>query len=256
MSSFDKKAMEKILLAVAGEEQHPHAVDFACYLARLTHSRLIGAFLVNNSATSDEAVRRFREACVCRDVPARIHRDGGVPLEEMLQESRFSDLLVVDPETSFGRNGRKIPGQFVENVLAGAECPVIVVPFTFEAVEAVYFCFDGRASSMYAIRQFTYLFPEFRHKKAIVLCAVEGEPSGLDGETKLKEWLSVHYTDSDIVHLQGEAGDELFGYLLEKKDAMVVLGAYGRGELSRMFKPSTAALLLKTLNLPIFIAHR
>jgi nucleotide-binding universal stress UspA family protein len=36
---------------------------------------------------------------------------------------------------------------------------------------------------------------------------------------------------------------------------MVVMGAYGRNWLSGLFKPATAGLLLKTINLPFFITH-
>jgi hypothetical protein len=34
-----------------------------------------------------------------------------------------------------------------------------------------------------------------------------------------------------------------------------VMGAYGRSWLSGLFKPATAGLLLKTINLPFFITH-
>ena len=56
--------------------------------------------------------------------------------------------------------------------------------------------------------------------------------------------------------LKGDASDELFGFLIDRKNAIVVLGAYGRGILSRFLKPSHASLVLRTINLPIFIAHR
>src|SRR5580658_9222086 len=112
-----KNTMEKILLAMDGYKQNTYAIDFACYLAKLTHSRLTGVFL-EGTPEGDEPgiqrqeepelmrleepvlqhVHRFREACLCREVPARVHRDRGVPLGEILLESRFSDLLVVDPE--------------------------------------------------------------------------------------------------------------------------------------------------------------
>jgi nucleotide-binding universal stress UspA family protein len=56
--------------------------------------------------------------------------------------------------------------------------------------------------------------------------------------------------------LKGDASDELFGFLIDWKNAIVVLGGYGRGILSRFLKPSHASLVLRTINLPIFIAHR
>jgi hypothetical protein len=123
-------------------------------------------------------------------------------------------------------------------------------------MDEVIFAYDGSASSVFAIKQFTYLFPVFKNKKAVVVNVNKQERSAIDEQFKMKEWLSAHYQDVNFVILSGNASDELFGYLLEKKNAIVVLGAYGRGILSRFLKPSHASLLLRTINLPIFIAHR
>ncbi|HEY6899215.1 MAG TPA: universal stress protein [Puia sp.] len=258
--------MEKILLAMEGNRQNTYTIDFACYLAKLTGSRLIGAFLegepgvhvveAEEGDTVAGQVNRFREACVCREVPARVHRDRGTPLGEILLESRFSDLIVVDPEASFKRIEREFPGKWVREVLVAAECPVVVSPYSFNGMDKVIFAYNGTASSVFAIKQFTYLFPEFRSKKAVVVSVRNGEEAALEEQYKIKEWFSAHYEDVEYVVLAGEASDELFFYLLDKKDAIVVLGAYGRGMLSRFFKPSQAGILLKTVNLPIFIAHR
>ena len=282
--------MEKILLAVEGSKQNAYAFEFACYLAKLTDSRLTAVFLEGDAdgygprvipaeepellhldgpeiagctlvkaAVSDPVLRevhRFREACLSQKVPARVHRDRGVPLEEMILESRFSDLIVIDPETSFKRAEREFPGHFIQEILPAAECPVVVSPYHFEKIDEVIFAYDGSASSVFAIKQFTYLFPMLKNKKAVMVNVNKEERSAVEEQFKMKEWLSAHYQDVNFVILNGDASDELFGYLLGKKNAIVVLGAYGRGILSRFLKPSHASLLLRTINLPIFIAHR
>ena len=274
--------MEKILLAMDGYKQNTYAIDFACYLAKLTHSRLTGVFLEGTpeggnpgitrleeaetvAEVSKEAfaadpvsqhVHQFREACLCREVPARVHRDRGVPVSDILLESRFSDLIVVDPETSFRNMEKAFPGRFIRDVLLAAECPILVSPYSFDSLDEVVFAYNGTSSSVFAIKQFTYLFPEFKHKKAVVVNVRNGEESAIQEQFKMKEWLSAHYESVDFVLLKGDASDELFGYLLERKNAIVVLGAYGRGILSRFLKPSHASLLMRTINLPIFIAHR
>ncbi|MDP4151433.1 MAG: hypothetical protein Q8927_05470 [Bacteroidota bacterium] len=274
--------MEKILLAMEGIRQNTYAIDFACYLAKLTGSRLTGVFLEGDpegigpaTITDDELetvlkegdtaaladpvlqqIRAFREACICREVPARVHRDRGVPLGEILVESRFSDLIILDPETSFRKSEREFPGEFIRDVLLAAECPVMVSPYAFDTLDRVIFAYNGTSSSVFAIKQFTYLFPVFHNKKAIVVNVHKTDNSTLEEQFKMKEWLSAHYQDVEFVNLTGNSSDELFGYLLEKKNAVVVLGAYGRGILSRFLKPSHASLLLRTINLPIFIAHR
>jgi nucleotide-binding universal stress UspA family protein len=277
-----KNSMEKILLAMDGYKQNTYAIDFACYLAKLTHSGLTGVFLEGTpewglpaivrmqepevvEELSDvhlaadpvlQHVRQFREACLCREVPARVHRDRGVPVGDILVESRFSDLIVVDPETSFRNADKLFPGRFIRDVLLAAECPVVVSPYRFEALNEVIFAYNGTSSSVFAIKQFTYLFPEFKHKKAVVVNVRNNEEAAIEEQYKMKEWLSAHYEEVEFVLLKGDASDELFGYLLEQKNAIVVMGAYGRGILSRFLKPSHASLLLRTINLPIFIAHR
>jgi nucleotide-binding universal stress UspA family protein len=213
----------------------------------------------DNALASDpvlQNVHRFREACLCREVSARVHRDRGVPVGDILSESRFSDLIVVDPETSFRNVDNSFPGRFIRDVLLAAECPVIVSPYQFEALNEVIFAYNGTSSSVFAIKQFTYLFPELKKKKAVVVNVRNSEEEAIEEAYKMKEWLSAHYDEVDFTVLKGNASDELFAYLLEQKNAIVVLGAYGRGILSRFLKPSHASLLLRTINLPIFIAHR
>jgi nucleotide-binding universal stress UspA family protein len=55
--------------------------------------------------------------------------------------------------------------------------------------------------------------------------------------------------------LYGRPKDELFGYLLEKEKVIVVMGAFGRTMVSTMISKSNAELILKVVNLPIFISH-
>src|ERR1700759_2683394 len=106
--------MEKILLALDATNLNTHAIDFACYIARLTCSRLTGVFLEGlqegrpvlvdapeGHATVEMNIHRFREACICRETLSAVHRDRGVPLSEIVGESRFADLIIVDPETAF-----------------------------------------------------------------------------------------------------------------------------------------------------------
>jgi nucleotide-binding universal stress UspA family protein len=276
---LQKNTMEKILLAMDGYKQNTYAIDFACYLAKLTHSRLTGVFL-EGDPEDDQAeiirleaagpltasllatdpvlqrVHRFREACLGREVTAKVHRDRGVPVDDILLESRFSDLIVVDPETSFRKVDKGFPGRFIRDVLLAAECPVVVSPYQFDSLDEVIFAYNGTSSSVFAIKQFTYLFPEFKRKKAVVVDVSNGEETAIEEQYKMKEWLSAHYLQVDFVLLKGDPSDELFGYLLQRKNAIVVLGAYGRGILSRFLKPSHASLLLRTINLPIFITHR
>jgi len=278
--------MEKILLALDPLNTNMSTIDFACYISRLTKSRLTGVFLedmsdegrpvmkeiqgatyLNSEPTQRPApdgecrnatevtIRNFKEACDCRSVSTLVHRDRGVPVSEVIEESRFADLIIIDAETSFTKSNEAPPGRFVRDVLLESECPVIISPYDFDYIGEVIFSYDGSKSSVFAIKQFTHLFPELRQKKAIVVSVRNDGKDTLTEQYKMKEWLKNHYSDVEFVILKGEPADQLFGYLIEKKNGIVVMGAYGRNMLSRFFKPSHARLIVKTINLPIFIAH-
>jgi len=271
--------MRKILLAMDAQKVNSNAIDFACFMALLTKSKLTGVFLENlleaemrepaiyssayHEGSSDfrgnektEAnIHFFHEACDKRGVSSHIHRKRGMPSDELIEESRFADLIIVDPETSFKKKIESIPTSFVKNILEKAECPVILSPENFEGVDEIVFAYNSGGSSMTAIRQFTYLFPEFHNKKITLLEVNKENEIGIRAKPKIMEWLKTHYTDIHFKILNGDSSETLFKYLFEKKNLLLVMGAYGRGLLSTLLKPSRATLIVRTSNFPIFIKH-
>ena len=270
-----------------GVAANPHAVDFACYLARLTNSKVTGIFLENLIANQKVIVgetyghkylewtidkdsdeyrekmeevekneRLFKDACDKRAARYSIHRKGGEPSKEVIRESRYADVLVINAETSFNREYEGVPTEFVKEVLKGSECPVIIAPESFERIDEIVFTWNASMSSMFAIKQFCYLFPQLEDKKVKVL-QVQNDGYETDREEFeiFKEWLSSHYSSVVFEILKGDAETELFANLYEKKNIIVVIGAYGRSTVSQFFKHSHANLLVKTLSQAIFIAH-
>jgi len=274
--------MEKILLAIDAAEIDKKSLDFACYLARLTKSKITGVFLDNLLAGEipfkltqtvmaqaydeidayskarkliEQNIEWFRQGCINREVTYSVHRDHGVPADEMIIESRFADVLVTDAETSFRKRFEGPPSAFVQDILKKAECPVIIAPASFEPVEEVIFAYNGTASAMFAIKQFTYLFPQLSTKKVSVIQVNETGKWEDSQKHKFIEWLKGHYSAIHFEALRGDSDNALFDYLFKRKNMFLVMGAYGRTSLSQFFKRSAADLLLKTITQPIFIAH-
>jgi nucleotide-binding universal stress UspA family protein len=273
--------MEKILLAINPSQISMNAIDFACYIANLTRSRLTGIFLQQDTAVKqrseigvvsdenaqvhtsrkadtpsiDESIDIFREACQNRGVNCYVHFDSGSPIEELINETRFADILIAGPELSFLDKREGAPTAFVKELLSQSECPVIIAPYDFDSVEEVLFCYDGSASSVFAIRQFTYLFPEFSEKKAVVLQIVDDGKIMVTEKDKIRELLQMHYSSIGFHVLKGIPGEELFNHLVSKKNMFVVMGAFGRKMLSGFWKKSTANRLMQVVDLPIFVAH-
>jgi len=278
--------MRKILVAINGLKFDMHTLDFACYLGRLTRSTITGVFLENQVAEYkpvlknayygtyldwevdenspahwnkmkkiDSNITLFKEACSRREVNCAIQRDEGSPAKEIIAESRFADLLIIDAETSFNKHYEGSPTPFVKEILQFAECPVIIAPESFDSIEEIIFCYDGSRSAFFSIKQFDYLLPELKYKKVTLVEVTKDSELTIPEKENVKDWFERHYNNVQFTVLNGEVKDELFSYLLERKNAFVVMGSYGRGTLSHMFKSSTAERVIKTTNLPVFITH-
>ena len=151
-----------------------NTLEFACFLSLLTKSKITGVFLENlladerpllkqmrgltyvdwmvdkesteykvKSNLIEKNISFFKEACNRRGVNYRLHRNRGVPARELLEESRFADILVVDAETSFNKRYEGTPTEFVRDILKKAECPVIIAPESFEAIDEIIFTYNG-----------------------------------------------------------------------------------------------------------------
>lgn len=277
--------MRKILFVTDAIRLDIPSLDFACYICNLTHSRLTGVFLENASfdvrdrekivqtanesdypGTSiaqlkkkylDESVEAFKHACEIRGVNFDLHMDKGLPVTDILHESRFADLIITDVNISFSHDQDSIPSRFITELLNSAECPVMTAPDNFDGTEEIIFSYDGSASATYAMKQFTYLFPELSSTKATVLCILGPGTTTTEDEDKMKDWLKAHYMQHEILIREDKnVRNCLLENLLGKRKTLIVMGAFGRNTVSNLLSPSHAIPLLKYTSHPLFIAHK
>ncbi|MDR3714232.1 MAG: universal stress protein [Puia sp.] len=294
--------MEKILVAIDSQCMDEATVAFACQLAKLTQSKLTGVFLeepemedaiflsrgkdsyvdsveIREAGEEDPdrvSVRRgnmdlFRELAEENNVQVCIHLDKGVPIEELVAESRFSDVLIVNAATSFSDMDENVPTGFVKNVLHDAGCPVIISPEQFDGVDNIVFCYDGSKSAVFAMKQFTYLFPELKSRRVKVIYLNDETAFTEEEVQRVAEWIRHHYNnDVEWVISNEEAKEALFDFLVKKGSDFVVMGAYGKGLLASFFRPGGNGKNkggwgdewdeeegegLRTAALPIFVSH-
>lgn len=278
--------MEKILVLQDAKKYNRQLIEFAAYLAVLTKSGLTGYFLeefagqtvpvqkqlfalpyVETITAGDIPENRdkgilyesnkklFCEACMNQGISYQFRASRNPSLEDLLMESRYADLMVLEPESNMVTGSNGSTPHLVQRFINRAECPLVVAPYSFYGVEEIIFAYDGTASGVRAIKQFVHLFPQFNQLKLTVLSADGGVlvPDGNIG--KMNDLLMTHYSSISFYQLQGKESDELFGYLLEKERALIVTGAIGRDDFSAFFKSATTGLMMKMLNLPIFIAN-
>lgn len=278
--------MKKILIAVDPIHLNQSTLAFGLYLARLTRSRITGVFLENLEAerkpvisssgydsvfieyqpdenaesvkarikSMEQHIQYFKSYYENHGIVCSIHEDKGVPIEEIIYESRYADLLVIDAESDFTETPG-VPGSFARKMMTEAECPVIIAPQTFQGVHDIIFAYNSSKSCMHAIKQFADLLPELENLKITVLEIHQPGQDPFLHNDKFKEWLETRFSDIHYLFLSGQTETELINFLLDKDKSFIIMGAYGRNALSNFFKRSTADIVLKTCSQPIFIAH-
>lgn len=273
--------MKKILVVSDSRFISSDLIRFSSLLARESQSPLLG-ILLNNANIELGAAANYRPSyydenkteygpvmmdtqharsyflteCQKEKVEANVLVLNGSPTEELLFESRFADLIILEPELSFLGDADELPSSFVKHILIKSECPVVLAPRSCSAINQLLFCFDGSSSSLYAIKQFTYLFPEYRKYPTNLL---EIKESVLETDKKNYKrtiaWMQHHYENYTYQFMEGEVKKDLFAYLLLKENIMVVMGAFGRNMVSNFFNRSTSEYLIRSVDLPLFITH-
>ncbi len=201
----------------------------------------------------EETMGKFIQYCQENGLEYNTHKDTTLfALAELVQETRFADLLVISSELFYENIDKHQPNEYLKKILHDAECPVLLVPEQFEEPASVLLSYDGKASSVFAIKQFAYLFPQCC-KMGTMLFHSQGEeiPQAL----RLKELVEVHFDPVDIQQLNEEDAEILHNWMLDNRHAILVAGAFGRGELSSLFRKSYITDIIRAHRIPIFIAH-
>jgi nucleotide-binding universal stress UspA family protein len=275
--------MKKFIVALDGLNLSGSSIQTAIRLSKFHNAHLVGVFLDDftrnsfsiyevlesgqdfektvrqlagkDSRIRDQAVKQFEDSCQEAGINYSVHRDKGFSLPDLLRESIYADLLILDANETFTRHKESLPTRFVRDLLAEVQCPVFLTPKHYVPVEKVVMLYDGAPTAVFAIKMFSHVLPS---SLPVEVVTVKGEEDDLHlPENKLmKEFMKRHCPQASYAVLKGEAETEVLRYLeTAEGSTLIVLGAYQRSAVSRWFKDSMADVLLRTLKCPLFIAH-
>ena len=278
--------MKKFIAAFDSLRFSESTLNYAVFLAKQSDAHLVGVFLddftrhsysivdiakyeggmfdehiqqlnVKDKEERDKSVEKFEAACQNAGINYSVHRNRNIAIQELLHESIYADLVVISEDETVTRYEEAAPTGFIRELLNDVQCPVVVIPSKYMPVDKVVLLYDGEPSSVYAVRIFSYLFESLKDLETQILTVKAREESlHLPDNRLMKEFIKRHYPKAEYIVLKGQAEDQIIQFLhREKKNPLLVLGAYRRNKLSRLFKPSMADNLLQHLKMPLFIAH-
>ena len=278
--------MKKFLAVFDGYKMSKSTMEYAIQLTQAANAHLVGVFLdeliyrsysvykvittyekyevvmkgldAKDKKKRDQAVQQFQIACGKANIHFSIHRDKNIAIQELKHESMFADLIIINEHEKFTKYKEQPPTRFMKDLLGDVQCPVLVVPAAFKRIDKIVLLYDGRPSALYAVKMFSYLFGNLQDLPVEVYTAKEyySASQRIPDNKLMREFIKRHFPKATYTITKGNAEEQITGYLRNhKENELVVLGAYRRSELSRWFKISMADILMKDLDMPLFIAH-
>ncbi|HVZ97880.1 MAG TPA: universal stress protein [Chitinophagaceae bacterium] len=277
--------MKKIIAAFDGLKFSESAMEYAIYVAKESGAHLVGIFLDDATYSSykiyellsdgmvdqpklqrlvekDSVSRRkvsanFETACKKAGINFSIHHDRKIAVNELVHESIYADLLIINSKETLTHYSEEPPTRFIRSLLADVQCPVLVVPDKFTVFKRNILLYDGAPSSVYAVKMLDYTLAFLKNTATEVLSVKDiNSTLHLPYNKLMKEFMKRHYPDAKYKVVQGFPETEIIKYLKEQPaGTLITLGAYRRGTVSRFFRQSMADSLMIEIKLPLFIAH-
>ena len=169
--------MRKIIAVIDGLKYSESVTNCAISLAQQSSSQLMGVFLEEFTYQSynfyqaigddrvlmearemkleqDQQARNFsrasfQKACEQAGVSYSIHHERHITIRELLHESVYADLLIIDRKETLSHFAETIPTNFIRDLLSEIQCSVLIVPTNYRPVDKLVLLYDGQPASVY-----------------------------------------------------------------------------------------------------------
>ena len=277
--------MKKILVVLNGADAPTHVISSAIAIAKENNAMLHAVFLIpfvykaalaypflndlslaamdtssgasieeENQALTTDNIQLFVDACDIAKVTCKISSGRETPLEELIQHSAFADLIIADAKTDFASTISMPLTVSLGDLLTDAHCPVLLLQEEMKQPAEIILSYDGSFSSIHALKMFSYIFPEWRNVPTRLLSITPDKH--LEHEEYIKDWLPRHFTNAGITLLKGTVKKEITETIRQHEhNTLVVMGAYGRTAVSRLFRKSLSNTVINDTKAALFISH-
>ena len=276
---------KKILLAMEGNRFSSSTLKYGIEIAKQSDSLLVGVFMrdlkyagyaypivfdqpfldadIYSKFLKEERekinanVKLFNDKCAAEGIAHKVHLDESAPIEGLLHESAYADLIIMDSKMNISDLLPNSPSSTLRDILVDAHCPILIVPSSYQEIRNVVLSYDGSHSSAIAIRMFNYVFPEWANCKTHLVSVNETRGNHLKENKNIRELLGRHYSNVSYEIMTGDVVKEIKKFMkYNSKNSVVVMGAYGRNALSRLWRQSLANMVIKDIKVPVFISHQ
>jgi len=194
----------------------------------------------SNRELINDKLDLFKQECETAGINLSFEKN--VSVDKLTNDTASADLLIADE----GAN-------FLSKILPRLHCPAILAGDD-HLPDKVVLLFNNSDSSKFAIEKYTSLLTEFKNLHTFLLSINAKDENAT--QQYLQEKLVADFSDISIKSRMGKVKQELEDFLSDLPGhVLVVMGAFGRSEISRFFHESLANTVMKEKRVSLFVAH-
>lgn len=221
-----------------------------------TPSDYLSALISSANESIEKNIELFTGLCKKNGIAYKVHNHSeDFILDSVKTESRFADFIVMSSELFYKNIDAQQPNSYTKTVLHEAECPVFLVPELVNGPSRIILAYDGSAASVFAIKQFAYLFPEWCSLDALLVYA-DAEGKEIPGKEYITELVNRHYSNFTTCHPKTENGEQFAQWVQQQPNSLLISGSFGRAGISSLLKKSFVTQAVQHHKIPVFIAHQ
>ena len=203
-----------------------------------------------------ELTSAFHQTMEASGVDAHAHIEEGVPVERIMEDMNYHDVLVVGKDPHFFYSHPDRTSMTLEEVVKNVVGPTLVVPDARRSISRALVAFDGSRASARAMQSFVHLQPFGAELPLdIVNIHSKGEREGSQLVLRMaKSYVETHGFRANISSIRGENPSAEIMQCLERFHTdLVVAGAHFVSPLARMAFGSTTASFLHMVAVPMWL---
>lgn len=199
----------------------------------------------------------FEDECKKGKVKYERYSKSGDPVDEIVEFGKTSDLIIAGLRTFFHFETTPEPGDTLKELLESGVCPILAVPKTdFRNSGKILIAYDDSVSSAKAMKKYVQFVKSNPFTKKIYVINVNDDLD--ESNTILKsveKYFSAYNLKVERITKVGNPGEEIVEFAKNNNIITVVMGAYGKNGLQKMFFGRTSKNIIDIGTIPVFVYH-
>lgn len=200
----------------------------------------------------ENILKRCEEEADKKGIPIMTVIKEGYPAEQLYEESRSGDLLVVGQRGENAPYKKGIVGSTTEDIARVAPRPVLVCPSYRQKMERVLFAYDRSRTAENALQFYVNTAKNLAKDFVMLVIGDVGEDDSLEKEMR---YLKKHDIPVRILVREGNPIQAVIDVAEEIDTDIILVGAHGKNKIKDYILGSTTANLLRKSTVPVLIVY-